>query len=164
MSIAHRGHARVARLEQRRLDAAQLFAARARTTDVARLLGVAWRTAHRWRKQLATSGVEGLRSRGRPGRKPLLDVAQRRRLRRLLEAGPRRAGLPADVWTLSRIQSVVERVFGVRCSRVSIWRMVRRWSASASLLGPAGRTGAAVPADEPAPPPAGRQRVDASPV
>ncbi len=103
-----------------------MFAAGARTVDVARTLNVAWRTAFKWRQTFLKEGVAGLHSRGRPGREPLLDGAQRKRLSAILRTSARKHGFPDDRWTLARIHEVTQRVFGVTCSRVSVWRLVRR--------------------------------------
>jgi transposase len=133
MTITRRRSAHVARLEQRRLEAARMFANGARTVDVARTFGVAWRTAFKWRQTLEAKGLDGLRSRGLPGREPLLGTEQRRRLRTILRAGARKSGFPDDVWTLARVHVVVQRVFGITCSRVSVWRLLRQNRSTAGL-------------------------------
>lgn len=140
---------RIAQLERRRFEAAQMFAAGARTIEVARACGVAWRTAFKWRQAFARAGLDGLRSRGRPGREPLLGPAQRRRLRTILRAGPRKSGFEGDAWTIARVHAVVQRVFGISCSKVSVWRMLRQAPSTAGL---ATRRGAppAAPASAPA--------------
>jgi len=124
---------RVARLEQRRLEAAQMFAAGARTVEIARKFGVAWRTAFKWRQAFNARGFDGLRSRGLPGREPLLKATQRRRLRAILRAGASKSGYPDDAWTLARVHTVTERTFGLTCSKVSIWRMLRQSKVTAGI-------------------------------
>lgn len=110
-----------------------MFAEGARTVDVARTFGVAWRTAFKWRQAFAAKGVDGLRSRGLPGREPLLGTEQRRRLRAIVRAGARKSGFPDDAWTLARVHTVVQRVFGINCSKVSIWRLLRQSRSTAAL-------------------------------
>lgn len=134
-----------------------MFAEGARTVDVARAFDVTWRTASKWRQALDARGLDGLRSRGLPGREPLLNADQRRRLRTIVRAGPRKSGFEDDRWTLARVHEVVQRVFGITCSKVSIWRMLRQSPSTAALAARrplAGRTpdGEAAPATDDAGP------------
>lgn len=126
-------NARYARMQKQRLAAAERFATGARTVDVAREFGVTWRTAYKWKQTFLASGRDGLLSRRSPGRSRLLDDGQRRRLRSLLRHGATRHGFEDDSWTLARVRTLVERVFGITCSRVSIWRLLRSSSATAHL-------------------------------
>ncbi len=133
MSGGRKRALRIDQLERRRLEAGALFEKGASTVEVARRFGVAWRTAFKWRQAYNARGLDGLRSRGLPGREPLLDATRRRRLRTILRAGAVKSGFPDEVWTLARVHAVTERVFGLTCSRISIWRMLRQSKSTAGI-------------------------------
>jgi putative transposase len=99
-------------MEERRLKGAQLLkAGQLSQAEIARQLGVSRAAVTQWAQQLA--GGEPLRQRVAPGRPPKLTRAQQQALKRLLKRGARAAGFPTERWTLGRIQSVIEREFGV---------------------------------------------------
>jgi transposase len=112
-------------LEQRRLRAIRLLKAGESYRDVASIVGCSLSSVVRWRQSYRQAGKKGLRVKPSPGRPPLLDARQRRRLTRLLVEGPLEAGFETDLWTLRRIGDVIHREFGVRYTIPNVWRLMR---------------------------------------
>jgi transposase len=103
-----------AELERTRLIAANMFDQQLGTAQVAASLGVDDQTVRRWRRTYEAKGRDGLRrARTHPGRRPLLDAAQRERLAGLLEQGPAACGLDRHLWTTQLIADLIAREFGV---------------------------------------------------
>ena len=112
-------------LEQRRLEAARLFAGGATQAAVARTLGVSAQAAcvcsRRWRQ----GGVPALRGAGRAGRRPRLSPAELEAVDQALRKGPEVFGFDTDLWTLARIAAVIERLTGVRFHPGHVWYLLR---------------------------------------
>jgi transposase len=100
-------------LEQRRRHAARLFRSGASQAEVARRLGVSAQTGSRWHARWAQGGVRALRASRRAGRPAQLTGRQLAQLRQVLLDGALAAGFDNELWTLSRIQTVVWQRFGV---------------------------------------------------
>jgi transposase len=117
-------------MEARRLRAAELFAAGASGSQVARELGVSAEAACTWRRKWREGGIEALRASPRRGRKPSLGPEERRALEVALRAGPKRQGYETDLWTLERIGKLILKLFGVRLSTTQVWRVMGQmgWS------------------------------------
>lgn len=81
----------------------------------------------RWRNAVRAEGAQGLKVRLSPGRPPKLTSAQRRRLERLLLAGPPACGYRTDLWTTARIAAVIRREFRVRYHPDHVGRLLHRW-------------------------------------
>ena len=77
-----------AELERRRLRAIELLQRDVAVHVVADRVGVDRRSVRRWKRVYRRHGREGLRARPASGRPPKLSAAQRRRLARLVVAGP----------------------------------------------------------------------------
>ena len=82
----------------------------------AKILEVDPNSVTRWVMTFERKGVEGLRPKKYPGRKPLLTPAQEHRLSKIIENGPEAFGLDTGVWTGPIIRDVIERRFKVRYS------------------------------------------------
>jgi len=119
-----------AALEKRRLQAARLFAAGVPQAEVARRLQVSPSSANRWHQAWKQGGEAGLARRGPPGRKPRLSPEQRGQLERLLLEGPLAAGYATELWTLPRIQKLIQDRFKVRYHPSHVWLLLRKmgWS------------------------------------
>jgi transposase len=114
------------RAEQRRLAAAELFAASVSQAEVARRLGVSTAAVCKWHGRWVTQGVEGLRSRRAPGMQPWLSQSQQTELTRVLTASPRASGFTGG-WTLARVATVIRTRFGVRYHSPSgVWSLLHR--------------------------------------
>ncbi len=111
-------------LQSRRMHAARLLKKGVPQAEVARELGVSRQSVSAWAKKLEAEGREGLKAKplGRPGS---FDKAARRELARLLKQGAVVAGFPTELWTLPRIQALIEERFGLRYSEVHVWRLLR---------------------------------------
>lgn len=82
--------------------------------QVARAVGGSPSSVKRWSDALQAGGPEALKANPHPGRRPLLSLRQKERLRRVLLKGPRAAGYRTDLWTRSRVAEVIAKRFGVR--------------------------------------------------
>src|SRR2546429_8988341 len=81
-----------AALEARRMCAETLLRQGLAEADVARRVGVHRQSVNRWARELAESGVRGLKKAGRAGRKPKLTAQDLRRIERGLKQGPEGLG------------------------------------------------------------------------
>jgi transposase len=81
--------------------------------EILEILGVSVNSLNRWRRAVEKGGLDALKSKPHPGRKPRLNAKQKRQLVEILLAGPRKAGYQNDFWTCRRIAEVVERRFHV---------------------------------------------------
>src|SRR5262245_36343035 len=111
--------------QDRRLQAAELFAQDTHQAEVARTLGVSRQTASRWHQRWQANGPPGLRSAGPPGRTPRLgpaqlDTAEQARLQRA-----KANGSDTELWALDRIPALSWRATGVRHHPPHVWRLLR---------------------------------------
>jgi transposase len=119
------------RLEARRLQAAELFAAGVHQAEVARQLGVSAQAVSVWHRRLEASGTEGLRSRGPSGPAPRLSDQQLATVEQALLEGATANGFVGKLWTLERIALVIQRLTGVRHHPAHVWALLRHrlgWS------------------------------------
>jgi transposase len=133
-----------AALERRRMTAVSLLRKGLNQSEVARQLMVRHQSVSRWVKTAAAEGDKGLKAKGRPGPKPLMDEEHRRLLAARLHEGQQRQTPP---WTGDRVADLIEREFGIRYHpnhvakilRQLSWRpqqpAVRRRSVSGRFLG-----------------------------
>lgn len=117
-------------LEYRRRRALALLDEGHSLNEVGRMLGCAPSSVMRWRDARQRGGEDSLKVRFSPGRPPRLTEKQKRKLERILLAGPLGAGYRTDLWTTARIAEVIERNFGVRYHRDHVGRILARmgWS------------------------------------
>lgn len=123
--VAHTTHVRdFAGLEERRKQAAHLFAKGETQAWVARQLKASRQSVSRWHQQWKSKGVEGLRAAGRAGRKPRLNPSQLGKLDAALRQGARQHGFSADLWTLPRVATVIQRVTGEKFHPGHVWKLL----------------------------------------
>jgi transposase len=117
-------------LERRRMEAASLLKQGVSQSEVARRLGVHRQSVIRWARQLAQTGVAGLKKAGRAGRKPRLGATELRALERGLKRGPEALGYTSGLWTAGRVRALIEYATGVRYHEAHVWRILRKlnWS------------------------------------
>ncbi len=117
-------------LERRRMEAASLLKQGVSQSEVARRLGVHRQSVIRWARQLAQTGVAGLKKAGRAGRKPRLGVTELRAIERRLKRGPEALGYATGLWTAGRVRELIEYATGVRYHEAHVWRILRKlnWS------------------------------------
>ena len=109
---------------RKRVRAGRMLLAVKRCADVAKAVGVARQTVYTWKTQLDEGGIEALRAVGGPGRPAKLDERQLAALRRALLSSPTTHGFGTELWTLKRVQLLIERKFGVSYSEVHVWRIL----------------------------------------
>jgi transposase len=123
--VAHKTHARdFAGLAERRKQAARLFAQGETQAWVARQLKASRQSVSRWHRQWKSKGVEGLRAAGRAGRKRRLSTSQLGKVDAALRQGARQHGFSADLWTLPRVATVIERVTGEKFHPGHVWKIL----------------------------------------
>src|SRR5215217_6382973 len=120
----------LAGLQQRRLEAARMFACGATQAEVARTFAVSRQAASVWYRQWHHGGEPALRGAGRTGRPPRLSAAELGAVDQALRLGPQAFGFDTQLWTLRRVAVVIERLVGVRFHPGHVWRLLRRldWS------------------------------------
>jgi len=112
-------------LERRRKQAARLFAkGDLPQASVARELKVSRMSVSRWYRQWKKSGNEALKAAPRAGRKPCLNPREMQRVQTALRKGARAHGFSADLWTLPRVATVIERIAGVRYHPGHVWKVL----------------------------------------
>jgi putative transposase len=99
-------------IEQRRQEAALLFAQNLSNAEVARRIGVSRPTVSGWRQRWQADQKNGLALRA-PGPASRLSRSQQQQLADALLPGPQAHGYDTQLWTLARIAEVIERRFGV---------------------------------------------------
>jgi len=92
--------------------------------EVMEILGVSESSAKRWRRAVEKGGMEALKAKPHPGRKPRLSPKQKRQLVEILLAGPRKSGYPTDLWTCQRVAEVVAKRFHVEYHPDYVGRML----------------------------------------
>jgi len=112
-------------LEARRLRAAKLLAKGESLSEVARVVGSSLSSVHRWKEVIRKRGIEGLKAKPHPGRKPWLSRSQKKKLVKILLRGPGAGGYLTDLWTSKRVAEVIERTFGVKYNSNYIWFVLR---------------------------------------
>ena len=111
-------------LEQRRLRAAELFAAGILQAEVARQLGVSAQAVSVWHRRFKASGTDGLRSKGPTGPTPRLSDEALAKVEQALQRGAVASGFTGELWTLERIALVIKRVTGVRHHPAHVWAIL----------------------------------------
>jgi len=111
-------------LEQRRKKAGDLFSQGESQAWVARRLKVSRQSVNRWYQQWKKGGAERLTGAGRAGRKPRLDGEQLRKVDAALRQGARQHGFDAELWTLPRVATVIERVTGETFHPGHVWKIL----------------------------------------
>ena len=125
MTTPSRGKRDFKALEQRRLEAARLFAQGKARAEVARALGVSWQAANNWCARWQENGEEGLKAAGRAGRKPKLTASQLAQVEQELLRGPTAHGYATELWTLPRIARLIHKVTDVTYHPGHVWRILR---------------------------------------
>lgn len=124
MSAQRRSHRDREALERRRKQAARLFTKGLSQAGIARELKVSRMSVSRWRRQWQKSGVAALKAAPRAGRRPQLNARQLQRVQAALRKGARAHGFTADLWTLPRVATVIERITRVQYHPGHVWRIL----------------------------------------
>ena len=117
-------------LEARRRHALSLVAQGLSLNETARKLGCAPSSVMRWRDAVQRHGAAGLVVRFSPGRPAKLRTGERRRLVTILLKGALAQGYTTDLWTTSRIATVIRKTFRVTYHPDHVGRLLHRlrWS------------------------------------
>lgn len=117
-------------LQERRDQAAELFAQGATQADVAHALKVSRVTAMRWHRAWVGKGKRGLEVSERLGRPPALSGRDLARVDRQLRRGAVAHGYETGLWTLQRVAEIIEETTGVQYHIGHVGRVLRRmgWS------------------------------------
>jgi len=94
-------------------------------THVAQVYGVHRATLHRWLARYAVEGVQGLARRPGSGRPRKLTELGETDLRRLVLQPASAFGYETDLWTVGRLQVVLEEYLGTDLSKDTVWRRLR---------------------------------------
>jgi len=113
-------------LEARRQRALSLVARGLSLNEAARKLGCAPSSVMRWRDAVQRHGSAGLAVRFSPGRPPKLRAGERRRLVKILLKGAPAQGYTTDVWTTSRIATVIRKTFRVQYHPDHVGRLLHQ--------------------------------------
>src|SRR5918995_6649483 len=92
-----------AAMEERRMQAADLFERGVTPAEIARRLGVWHQIVSDWRNVWRRSGRDGLRAAGRAGRLPKVTREQLGQVETELAKGAEANGYLNEVWTLQRV-------------------------------------------------------------
>ena len=101
--------------------------------EIARKLDVDWTSVNNWAKRLAEKGYDSWRDTKQKGRPDKLSSDQKKRLKEIIDNGPREYGLKTDLWTLKRVADVILREFGVLYNTTHVWRVLRSLGYSAQI-------------------------------
>jgi transposase len=112
-------------MEERRMQAADLFRRGVIPADIARQLGVSHQVVSEWRKAWRAGGRKALRGAGRAGRRPRLSRVQLASVEKALTKGAEANGYVTDVWTLPRVSEVIERLTGISYHPGHVWYLLR---------------------------------------
>jgi transposase len=100
-------------LERKRLKAFELSQGGMSKPDIARALDVSLRSVQDWIRIATVDGVEALRAKVHPGRKPKLTAKQVNRLRSLVLKGATANGFKTELWTGRRVAQLIRDKFQV---------------------------------------------------
>lgn len=100
--------------ERVRLEAVGLFEQGVAPVEVAKRLRVSSKSAYQWRRRWRGGGTAALAAKGPGGARCRLSGRQLDRLRTELGRGPAAHGWPDQRWTLSRVATLIGRLFHVR--------------------------------------------------
>jgi transposase len=92
---------------------------------VADVFGTDRKTIYRWLQRYQLEGDEGLHRRPGSGRPRILEALTESELRRVILRPATHFGYETDLWTVTRVQTVIEDSYRVRVSNNTVWRRLR---------------------------------------
>lgn len=94
---------------------------------VAEVMNVARSSVFNWWRAYREHGKEALRDKPGSGRKASLTSGQLSQLRRIIvESNPRQLGFEPALWTREVIRELIQRMFGIALSLVTVGRILKR--------------------------------------
>ena len=112
-------------LEARRRRAVALLDMGLGVREVARQIGCSPASVSRWQTEVRSRGPDGLRAKPAPGRPRRLTQRQRARVLTLLLQGATAHVFSTDLWTLTRVATVIARTCGVTYHPAHVWKILR---------------------------------------
>ena len=94
--------------------------------EAARLAGLSRSSAYEWHNRYEEDGIEGLRDRPRPGRRPRVDAATAARLKERIVAGAELARDGVVAFRAVDAQRILRVEFDTNCSLSSTYRLLHR--------------------------------------
>jgi len=114
-------------LEQIRIHAVKRVESGESPEAVIKALGFERVCIYRWIAKYRYGGIEALKAKKAPGRKPLLSGEQLMKLFDIVQnKTPEQYEFPFALWTSAIIRDVIKRVFGISLSEVSVWRTLHK--------------------------------------
>jgi transposase len=101
--------------------------------EIARTLGVSYKTVWEWEKRLKAKGQNAWRDEMQPGRPMKLTQDQKGKLVKILLRGARRYGFDSELWTLKRVVKVIKKEFNVTYNVTHVWKVLRDLGFSAQV-------------------------------
>lgn len=92
---------------------------------VAQAFGTDPRTIQRWLERYRSEGDEGLHRRPGSGRPRILEALSESELRRVILRPASDFGYETDLWTVKRVQAIIEESYGIHISKDTVWRRLR---------------------------------------
>ena len=89
-----------------------------RLQEIANIMGVNRRTVYNWRKRYEEEGIEGLKTREKPGRKRKLSDEDMDKLKDLLKQ--------KEYWTTREVRDLIKIEFGIEYTLRHITRILRK--------------------------------------
>jgi len=89
-----------------------------RLQEIANIMGVNRRTVYNWRRRYEEEGIEGLKTREKPGRKRKLSDEDMERLKDLLKQ--------KEYWTTREVRDLIKIEFGIEYTLRHITRILRK--------------------------------------
>jgi transposase len=111
--------------EKIRFKAAKLFERNISQAEVARKFKVTPAAVNYWHKAWEKHSIKGLKSKGHPGFESKLTDEKRILFKKAILKGPLAYGYQTNLWTLSRLASVMKKVAKVKFSGVWTWNIIK---------------------------------------
>lgn len=92
---------------------------------VARAFGTDRTTLYRWLRRYRVEGEAGLHRKPGSGRPRILESLTETELRRVILRPASEFGYETDLWTIRRVQTIIEDKYGIRISKDTVWRRLR---------------------------------------
>jgi transposase len=92
---------------------------------VADVFGTDRKTIYRWLQRYRLDGEDGLQRRPGSGRPRILEALTESELRRVILHPATDFGYETDLWTVTRVRTVIEDSYRIRVSNNTIWRRLR---------------------------------------
>jgi len=93
---------------------------------IARALQTDLKGVFRWVKRFREGGVDGLRTRPKPGRRPRIGDAERRLIAETVLKSPRLFGYLKNNWSLRLLAKHLTKELGIKISNQHLWRILHQ--------------------------------------